>query len=447
MSRVAVLTIAAALLFGAQTASAQVDIDYACTPTPTDCNTWYRTPVTLQWFLNPRPDEGTVVVSGCVTQTISADTAGTPVWCEARFGADQVRLTKVLRVDRTAPLVTAGQPDRPPDGPSWYTEPVHVDFVGVDATSGIGGCTTATYAAPDSATASVSGTCIDVAGNRSAPLGYPLRFDSSGPTIRRGIPARRPDHGRWYRHPVRWRFKAIDPVSKVAGCTPVRYAGPDSPGARVIGTCHDKAGNVTTRAFPLRYDATRPARPRVRVRPRDGAVRLGIHVGRDVRSIAVVRAPGLGGTRDSTLYRGRPRGITDRRARNRRRYTYTVIARDRAANRARRHVVAVPGPRLIAPARGAVLSAPPRLAWTPVRRARYYNVQLWRGGRKVLSRWPSRAAYQLRATWRYAGRRRHLTSGTYRWDVWPGFGPRRRARYGRLVGSRSFVITAVSPAQ
>ena len=65
-----------------------------------------------------------------------------------------------------------------------------------------------------------------------------------------------------------------------------------------------------------RYDSTPPARPTVRAVPRDRRVKLAIGVAPDVRRISVVRRPGLDGDKDSTLYRGRPRNFTDRRAHN-----------------------------------------------------------------------------------------------------------------------------------
>jgi hypothetical protein len=73
-----------------------------------------------------------------------------------------------------------------------------------------------------------------------------------------------------------------------------------------------------------------------------------------------------------------------------------------------------------------------------VRRARYYNLQLFKGRKKILSTWPKRSVLQLKASWRYNRHRHRLTSGLYRWYVWPGYGPMSRHRYGQLVGSSTF---------
>ncbi|MGH3132212.1 MAG: hypothetical protein ACRDNY_00450, partial [Gaiellaceae bacterium] len=98
-------------------------------------------------------------------------------------------------------------------------------------------------------------------------------------------------------------------------------------------------------------------------------------------------------------------------------------------------------PALTRPAVRARLTAPPLLAWTKVRKATYYNVQLYRNGRKILTSWPQSTSFRLQRSWRYEGGTYRLTPGTYRWYVWPGFGPRSASRYGKLLGTRTFVIT------
>jgi hypothetical protein len=134
--------------------------------------------------------------------------------------------------------------------------------------------------------------------------------------------------------------------------------------------------------------------------------------------------------------------LIDRRVANGTRYEYHVTLTDQAGNAARRTLGVVPGPRLRAPAAKQQLTAPPLLRWTPVRGARYYNVQLKRDGKKILSRWPGAAQLQLPSTWRFKGRRHRLKPGSYRWVVWPGKGPRSKGRYGPRIGARSFVIVA-----
>jgi hypothetical protein len=445
-----VLALAGGLALGARSAAAQAPpASYSCTPGPLDCSGWHNANVTLGWTSMRPPvvdDDGNCPSAKRITNEgvttwqcgvlVEQTPPAAPVW---------VLTMATIRIDKTAPSVTA-TPSRGPDANGWYRAPLQVAFSGSDAagggreTSGVQSCTTPTYSTPDSATASVTGTCTDVAGNTSAPYAFSLRYDATGPAVKSGRPARKPDHGRWYTEPVKWRFRGTDALSGIAECPSVLYGGPDGQAARVTGACRDNAGNVSTRTFSFRYDATPPARPAVRTVPRDHAVRLRIAVAPDVRSIAILRAPGRGGTRDSTIYRGRPRSFTDVHASNGKRYRYTVVARDQAANGSRSTTSAVPNPRLLAPPYGAVLNTPPLLRWTPVRHADYFNVQLRRDGHKVLSRWPMRARLQLRQSWRFRGEVQRLAPGYYVWDVWPGFGSRRAAKYGARIGRGAFVI-------
>jgi RTX calcium-binding nonapeptide repeat (4 copies) len=86
------------------------------------------------------------------------------------------------------------------------------------------------------------------------------------------------------------------------------------------------------------------------------------------------------------------------------------------------HADASAGLRLLAPRDNAVVSRPPVLRWSGVSAATHYNVQLWRGNHKVLSRWPDRPRLELHRSWRFHGRSYRLSSARYRWYVWPGFG-------------------------
>jgi hypothetical protein len=95
---------------------------------------------------------------------------------------------------------------------------------------------------------------------------------------------------------------------------------------------------------------------------------------------------------------------------------------------------------LLAPRGGARVTKPPLLVWRRVARAGYYNVQLFRGKQKILSAWPNRARLRLQARWKFAGRVRRLTPGSYRWYVWPGYGVPSARNYGQLLGESTFVV-------
>jgi hypothetical protein len=87
------------------------------------------------------------------------------------------------------------------------------------------------------------------------------------------------------------------------------------------------------------------------------------------------------------------------------------------------------------------VKTPPLLKWQRWPKARFYNVQLFRGTTKILTAWPNQTQFQLSRRWRYRGAPRTLSPGTYRWYVWPAFGPRNKPDYGGTLGSSTFVVT------
>jgi hypothetical protein len=95
---------------------------------------------------------------------------------------------------------------------------------------------------------------------------------------------------------------------------------------------------------------------------------------------------------------------------------------------------------LLSPQAGAQLTSAPLLVWKPVARARFYNVQLYRKGRKIFSAWPTRPRLKLRASWKFQGKTYRMTPGTYTWVVWPAYGKPSKPRYGKMLGQKSFKI-------
>ena len=249
---------------------------------------------------------------------------------------------------------------------------------------------------------------------------------------------RRPDYGGWYNHPVKVAFRGSDATSGVASCSSSVYAGPQGAGRPIGGTCRDVAGNVGSGSVALNYDATPPAAPAVDARPGDNKVVLHWSAPLDAYT-EVVRYRGI--TPVGLVYRGRGKSFTDKRLRNERRYRYLVTLVDQAGNRAAADASATPtASKLLSPARGARVRNPPLLEWKKVRRATYFNVQLYRGHRKLLTRWPRINALQLKKRWRYAGRSRRLAPARYCWHVWPGFGKRSERDYGRKLGESCFRV-------
>ena len=221
------------------------------------------------------------------------------------------------------------------------------------------------------------------------------------------------------------------------------YAGPSTTAATVSGTCTDNAGKtVTVTSAPFHYDATSPTL-NVAATPGDESIALSWQTGGDIAPIVsmTVARTSSSDSKDPVVYSGTATGFNDTNLKNGVHYTYTITAEDAAGNTATRTSRSRPRARLLSPAANARVSAPPALTWTAVPGATYYNVQLYRGDpTKLLSLWPVRASLQLHRTWRFDGRRYHLKPGRYKWYVWPGFGKRKAARYGHMVGSGTFIV-------
>ncbi len=310
---------------------------------------------------------------------------------------------------------------------NWQIQPLPISSSGCDAVT----LTTDTPGKSLTCSASWSdGTSISVR--------RVFKIDRSPPVVT-AAPDRAPDASGWYNHPLTIVFSGTDATSGVAGCSHRQYAGPDTPGTNVGGKCTDRAGNTGSVGFPLRYDATPPKLVKVKVAHGNHTVTLRWIASGGVTLSEVRRSPAPHGAKTSTLYRGRKSQVSDRHVRAGKKYHYAITVWDQAANSAFQSIPVVGTGPLTAPVPGTRVSLPPRLAWTPVRHADFYNVQLFRRG-KVLSMFPAHAHVALGWKWRFQGQRFRLTRGTYYWYVWPGFRRGSTVRYGPLLGRSSFAV-------
>ena len=224
---------------------------------------------------------------------------------------------------------------------------------------------------------------------------------------------------------------------------------------KIVVTARDGAGNQSQRTVALTVlevgkkapdpDFTAPGPVRnAKAKALDGAIALTWlrPTAADLASIRVVRSV-VGSSATTTVFNGLANTFTSRGLKNGVAYRFVVVALDKAGNSSQSVVVsATPAAILLAsPRPGAKVVKPPMLRWTPVRSAQYFNVQLYRGGKKVLSAWPTTTRLTLKASWSYDKRKYTLKPGTYTWYVWPGVGPRAAAVYGTLLGKSSFTVT------
>jgi hypothetical protein len=142
------------------------------------------------------------------------------------------------------------------------------------------------------------------------------------------------------------------------------------------------------------------------------------------------------------VYSGKGEQFADRSLRNGVRYAYELRSFDRVGNAsaAVRFAATPKALMLFNPSPNARVFTAPLLRWAAVRGAAFYNVQLYRGAKKVLTAWPPSNRLRLLGRWTFRGRPERLAPGTYHWFVWPGRGLRSAPRYGPLLGRSSFVV-------
>jgi hypothetical protein len=268
----------------------------------------------------------------------------------------------------------------------------------------------------------------DVASHKIVNDTATVRLDMTAPSVTGFTPARPPDHDGWWNQPVALALQGADATSGIAGCDTINYAGPDSAAAQLSGACRDVAGNSAAGTFGIKYDATPPALTALTPGAGDSRVTLRWATSPDVVLTEIVRSPGIGNAPASRVYSGTGANFSDPAVTNGTAYTYSITSTDAAGNRASAVKSVTPKARL------------PRLHWRRVRRADYYNVQLFHGSRLILSAWPAGTQLQLPRQWTYRGRRHVLAAGRYHWYVWPGYGRRSAHRYGRLITHRRFTL-------
>jgi hypothetical protein len=320
----------------------------------------------------------------------------------------------------------------------WYTSSVTVNWTISEPDGPLtnSNCQLATTLVAD--TAGTELVCMAESAGGETRIRKTIKIDKTAPAV--SVAAeRQPDANGWFNRPVTVSFSGTDATAGIESCSSVRYSGPDSANAAVAGSCRDNAGNVSRSSFAFRYDATPPSVSAVRAIVGNRSARLTWRASSDTRVVEVARAPGRNRAAETVVFRGLASTVRDTGLTVARRYRYRVTVFDEAANSVAQTALVTATGRLLSPAPGARVTSPPFLQWTPVKRATYYNLQLIRG-RKVLSAWPVRAGFQLRRTWLYNGRRYRLRPGVYRWYVWPGFGRRSESRYGRRLGSSTFVV-------
>jgi hypothetical protein len=204
-----------------------------------------------------------------------------------------------------------------------------------------------------------------------------------------------------------------------------------------------KSGDTdpTPAVWSWTVDTTPPAalRQRVDVGYSRLVLRWGALRTQDANHVVVLRATDPKKQPTRTVYSGSASSYVDARFENGVYHRYRLVASDAAGNSSPSvDVVVEANALLLAPKEDARLRAPTILRWRAVRKATFYNAQLWLGSKKVLSAWPRSPRLKITRSWSYLGHRYQLKPGRYTWYVWPSFGPLKLGRYGQLLGAGHF---------
>jgi hypothetical protein len=324
----------------------------------------------------------------------------------------------------------------------WYRGSIYGDNVVLHWS--VAGATTTTCLAAVTIPGPTTGTrrsCTATSsdGSSTTDVTAPIKIDATPPTVSVSF-SRTPDFKGWYNHPVTIRWSGADATSGIAGCTAATYRGPDNAAARVNGGCTDKAGNSTVHAIQLAYDATPPVLSEVTERS-TAAHNLLRWSSSSPSDRVVVRRIARGSETHKPVFDGSAEGFTDKKIRPGAEYLYSVQSFDQAGNPSKLVTVAgLPKVLTLRKKHYVPRAAPnPILRWGRFHGADYYNVQLFRGSKRIYSAWPTAHQLELPATWKWSNHRFQLTPGRYRWYVWAGLGARSLARY-HIIGKANFVV-------
>lgn len=335
----------------------------------------------------------------------------------------------------TAPSAVAALPtvDYSLSGPAgtngWFTGPVTITWSITGATD-LDSCTPVETLRDD--TTGTTRTCsVHNADGAASATTKSIRIDQTPPIGITATPARPPDAPPFYNAPVALIWSGSDATSGIAACTTTTYSGPDTATASPTGTCTDKAGNTSAPlSTTFSYDATPPPLTSLTATPTSSTtISITWSTTPDARTATVTRDPGAVPLPNAT-----PAGnLADTGLQPSTTYTYTVTLRDAANNATTATTSATTPPAVAVEAKSKAKSRLPTLRWRARAGAKYYNFQLFRAGHKILSSWPTKNHYTLHRTWHYHGKTYTLKPGTYRYYIWPGYGPRSSHHYGRLL--------------
>jgi hypothetical protein len=236
---------------------------------------WYRSDVTLTWLVQEPQSPSSLLESGCVDQSITADQSATTYSCSATSaGGSSGLVSVVIKRDASAPTVS-GTPSTPPNLAGWYKSAVTLNWTCADVgPSGLLDSCPATTVLSDEGRDQVGslGPISDNAGNTTTGTSRPaVNVDESAPTVSAatGDTPVNVAGVDWYKDSVTFQWTATDPLLGDGSAGSGAGAGPAAPasstfnttgaGQSASATATDLAGNIGTGHLTgVNVDATAP---------------------------------------------------------------------------------------------------------------------------------------------------------------------------------------------
>jgi hypothetical protein len=232
-------------------------ISYTLTGTQ-GTNDWYTSNVFVDWTVSD-PESSVVVDSGCVDETLTAETTGTTVSCSAHSAGGSASDSVTIKIDKTPPTAVLAVTAGTAGANGWYTSDVTVSTSGSDSISDSVTCTADQYQTTETTGAVFNGSCTNGAGLSTNAASLTVKLDKTGPSAALSITAGTLGSHGWYTSDVTVHTSGSDAVSSPVTCTADQFQTTETTGAEFNGFCTNNAG-LTTNAAPLtvKLDKTGP---------------------------------------------------------------------------------------------------------------------------------------------------------------------------------------------